>query len=295
MGHLCVMLLTVLQLAIIVSQNHAEAQRNIPFRPIVLGGDIHRCPPQHVIETLLYNIKNNITDILQLIYNVPNCGNGPWLRVAYFDMSDPSQQCPSAWMEVTYNGIKTCGRPNSTTGSCPSTLYPVSHQYSKVCGRLIGYQFGSTDAFSIDDLENSKRTTIDEPYVDGISITNGMPRTHIWTFAAGASENGSCISLNCPCSNGNHLQPSYVGSNYYCESAYQDDCYMSGVFFFGDPLWDGQQCDNEGTCCTGANNPPWFSVDLSDSTNEDIEVHICHNQPTTDEDTPIQLLEIYVQ
>ena len=149
---------------------------------------------------------------------------------------------------------------------------------------LIGYQFGSTDAFSIDDLENNKRTTIDEPYVDGISITNGMPCTHIWTFAAGASENGSCISLNCPCSNGNHLQPSYVGSNYYCESAYQDDCYMSGVFFFGDPLWDGQQCDNEGTCCTSANNPPWFSVDLSDSTSEDIEVCIRHNQPTTDED-----------
>ena len=49
------------------------------------------------------------------------------------------------------------------------------------------------------------------------------------------------------------------------------------------------------TCCTGANTPPWFSVDLPDSTSDDIEVRICHDQDTTDEDTPIQLLELHVQ
>ena len=26
-------------------------------------------------------------------------------------------------------------------------------------------------------------------YVDGVSITHGSPRTHIWTYAAGASDN----------------------------------------------------------------------------------------------------------
>ena len=43
------------------------------------------------------------------------------------------------------------------------------------------------------------------------------------------------------------------------------------------------------------NTLPWFSVDLPDSTSDDIEVHICHNQATTDEDSPIQLLELYIQ
>ena len=62
-------------------------------------------------------------------------------------MSDPSQQCPSAWMEYTSNGIRVCARPTSSEASCPGTLYPVSHQYRKVCGRVIGYQIGSPDAF----------------------------------------------------------------------------------------------------------------------------------------------------
>ena len=85
-------------------------------------------------------------------------------------------------------------------------------------------------------------------------------------------------------------------TSYYCESAYQGTCYVIDTFFPDDPLWDGQQCDNnEGTCCTGANTLPWFSVDLPDSTSDDIEVRICHDQDTTDEDSPIQLLELYVQ
>ena len=47
--------------------------------------------------------------------------------------------------------------------------------------------------------------------------------------------------------------------------------------------------------CTGTNTPPWFSVELPDSTSDDIEVRICHDQDTRDEDSPIQLLELYVQ
>ena len=66
-------------------------------------------------------------------------------------------------------------------------------------------------------------------------------------------------------------------------------------FFPNDPLWDGQQCDSEGTCCTGANTPPWFSVELPDSTGDDIEVCICQDEGTTNEDSPFQLLELYVQ
>ena len=92
--------------------------------------------------------------------------------------------------------------------------------------------------------------------------------------------------------------PSFVGSNYYCESAYNSNdknCFVNNVFFPNDPLWDGQQCDSEGTCCTGANTPPWFSVELSHSTSDDIEVRNCQDEETTNEDSPIQLLEVFVQ
>lgn len=39
--------------------------------------------------------------------------------------------------------------------------------------------------------------------------------------------------------------------------------------------------------------PPWFSVDLPNPTTDDIEVRICAGN--SDEDTPIGLLELYIQ
>ena len=62
-----------------------------------------------------------------------------------------------------------------------------------------------------------------------------------------------------------------------------------------DPLWDGQRC--EGQCCDNVNynSPPWFSVMLPGVTSEKIEVRICANQDTNNENAAIGLLEIYVQ
>ena len=62
-----------------------------------------------------------------------------------------------------------------------------------MCGRVIGYQIGSPNSFASDQY--NKRLTIDQAYVDGINITNGNPRTHIWSYAGGPTEVGNC-SLN---------------------------------------------------------------------------------------------------
>ena len=40
---------------------------------------------------------------------------------------------------------------------------------------------------------------------------------------------------------------------------------------------------------------PWFSVNLGSPTSDDIEVRIMGSESTNNEDTPIELLEIYVQ
>ena len=88
-----------------------------------------------------------------------------------------------------------------------------------MCGRVIGYQEGSADTFVRFGIQN-QQPTIDEPYVDGVSVTHGMPRTHIWTFAAGASEARVADHItNCPCANAyaaaNAIPPqSFVGDNY---------------------------------------------------------------------------------
>ena len=214
------------------------------------------------------------------------CGDGLWHRVAHLNMSDPSQQCPPAWREYN-NQFRACGRPVSSSASRISHTYPINHQYSKVCGRIIGIQVASPDGF------HSQRG-ISDTYIDGVSITYGSPRNHIWTFVGYYSETATGGDA-CPCGNftGNRPQ-SFVGNNYYCESGNPTENWV-GQVFPNDKLWDGEKCSHEGTCCTGANTPPWFSVSLNSPTSDDIEVRICGNEGTTNEDTPIELLEIYVQ
>ena len=193
-------------------------------------------------------------------------------------MSDPSQFCPSPWLDRSSNGVRVCGRQSSS--GCYGNFYPTSRSYSKVCGRVIGYQIGHTDGFHTSSSINSA-------YVEGVSITHGSPRLiHIWTLAADLYES----NLGCPCEGGPN-PPTFVGNNYYCESGNNGTSSTSSFLHANDPLWDGQQCQSEGTCCS---TTPWFTVDLGNPTTDSIEVRICADS-TSSEDTPINLLELYVQ
>jgi len=102
-------------------------------------------------------------------------------------------------------------------------------------------------------------SAINTYYVDGVSVTYGYPRQHIWSFACGVDETNR-YSVNCPCVTGSTVTvPSFVGQNYFCESGLTR---WNGNFIFhsnGDPLWDGQGCGPTSSCCT-LNSPPWFSV-----------------------------------
>ena len=55
-----------------------------------------------------------------------------------------------------------------------------------MCGRVVGYQFGSTDA--VDTGFGSNHNNLNADYVDGVSITCGSPRQHVWTLMALHSE-----------------------------------------------------------------------------------------------------------
>ena len=255
------------------------------------------CPSQESRDAVIQNTTAIIRTMVQGLTTSQNCGAGLWYRVAYLDMSDPSQQCPAAWREYnTQSGVRACGRPVSSGASCPATFYTVSmpgHQYSKVCGRAVGYQIGSPNGFGF----QAESHPLDSYYVYGVSITHGAPRNHIWTFAAGISE-GDYVqqSENCPCSDpsapNNAVVPSFVGDNYYCESGNPTDTFISNHLYSNDPLWDGQQC--EGQCCSNGISPPRFSVELPNPTTDDIEVRICCAEGTVD-DVAVQILELYVQ
>ena len=126
---------------------------------------------------------------------VTPCGVG-WTRIAYLNMTDPAQSCPSPWTEFTSGNKRVCFRSTSSGASCNSVIYNNSQQvYSQVCGRIIGYQYGNMYGFY---PYHSAGYSIDTYYTDGISVTHGQsPRQHIWTFATGYSEGDSTGS--CPC------------------------------------------------------------------------------------------------
>ena len=115
-----------------------------------------------------------------------SCGGvtGGWTRVASLDRRDNSSQCPSGLRTGSdCNPEPTCVLDiDPRTGNCSSNSY-TSHglNYSHVCGMIRGYQVRNLDAF-----RNRNPIDINSNYVDGVSLTHGVPplRQHIWTFAA---------------------------------------------------------------------------------------------------------------
>ena len=231
----------------------------------------------------------NVTNKPQLVYcslNENRCCNesdGKWMRIAYLNMFDPSAQCPDGWREVQ-SPIRTCRRQfNTGVNSVNYTSYGIP--YSRVCGRIIAYQFGYPDGFLA--YTNQGQRTLDDRYVDGISLTFGYPRNHIWTFAVDREE-----QYHCPCTKDGNATPPFVNSSHFCEVG------IRGNFTASNPLWDGQGCAGSSTCCQ-FNNPPWFCKQLDQPTIEDIEIRIMSNAENDalleEEDTPVQLVEIFVQ
>ena len=216
------------------------------------------------------------------------CGSGDgWTRVAYLNMTDTNEQCPSTLQQ--YNDSRVCGR-QPTAGGCRTVGNFSSYDidYKEICGRVIGYQYGSTDGF--ESLIND----IDDIYMDGVSLTYGSPRTHIWTFTASRRES----NVQCVC--GGYTMPEkvpdVVGNHYYCESGSTSDPHGTPghILYTGDPLWDGKDCNGgESPCCAAPQfTPPWFHRVLNTSTSDNIEMRTCFSG--INEDTPLELYEIYI-
>ena len=226
---------------------------------------------------------------------------GGWSRVAYLNMTDPTHQCPPAWREIT-EPVRTCGRTNETVplpndptllGGCSSVSFSTYNiSFSYICGRIIGYQFASTDAFHAYTI--SRYTRLEDPYVDGVVVTRGTEKEHVWTFAASLTESGF-LPFVCPCTNSQSTQsiPSFVGQDYFCETGVTGS-WSLGTFYLDDPLWDGEDCGSGSTCCE-LHDPPYFCKSLTEPTTDDIEVRICADESPFNDDTPIELIEIFVQ
>ena len=215
------------------------------------------------------------------------CGSrGGWTRLAYLNMSDDTQNCPPGFILYHAGGVRACGRPGSS--ECVSVQFPSNGiSYSQICGRVVGYQYGHIDAVEgyINDINSH--------YVEGVSITRGSPRQHVWTLMAGYAE-ANTGSVSCPCNNGSRVRVvPFIGDNYFCESGNNASSYRS-ILYTADPLWDGEDCgSDEAPCCT-APGLPWFHRDYGTNTTTDyIELRVCAD--ASGEDSPVSFYEIYVK
>ena len=160
----------------------AAAQRANTTLPITYPGQVlqgdgsQTCPSEVQRGITRSEVKNatqrllreSVVPLLQTNSTEHPCGGSGWRRAVYLNMSDPSQQCPSVWQEIT-TPFRVCGR-RSSGGSCQGLTYSTgSVQYNQVCGRIIGYQIGPSSAF------RGSGQSINTYYVEGISVTHGSP------------------------------------------------------------------------------------------------------------------------
>ena len=163
---------------------------------------------------------------------------------------------------------------------------------------MIAYQEGTTDAFWQYAIDTTR--SVDDNYIDGITISVGYPRTHLWSFVAANTEGGegAHTTSSCPCARTDvptqSVVPPFVGDDYFCESGTENGWSEPGVRYQDNPLWDSTNCPENSSCCQ-LNDPPWFCKDLGKEYRNDIEVRLCTDEEHSNEDIPLELIELYVQ
>ena len=258
--------------------------------------DIYYNNPETGDKSGYYRMNNNqwaycnMTSIANGI--VSSCANvgGEWKRIVNIDIS-AGDDCPSGWSKDTHSGVSFCRAGVDHGGTCSSAYFSTNGtSYQRVCGRARGYQKGLVNGFY---SYNHLSQTIEGYYVEGLSITYGHPRQHIWTYAVGRHDNRQAVFENCPCAQGGGpAAPSFAGTNWYCESG-GTDVRNSSAYYFDDPLWDGSGCITSNCCDTP--NQPWFYTELSEATTSAIEARICGIDMFRSGNPLVDQLELYIQ
>ena len=249
---------------------------------------------QTVLRAVMTELEVMNASVNELKQIHSKCGIfGNWRRIAHLDTTQ-GDSCPSSLRTVTNTttGQTACGR---TTGpGCSKLSYINDNNYSNVCGRVRGYQYYSMDAFDLSTTKSAPaRLSIAGYYMDGVSITQGQPLRHLWTYAVGINEQSRYTISLCPCSVPTNMRrsnpPQFVGDNYYCESGFPGTKSYNRVVW-EDPLWDGHNCIDGNNCC---DRYGWFHRQVPPSS-DDINLRLCGDEAISNEDVLIDQLEIWV-
>ena len=277
----------------------ASVAQCMKLPPIVVPKDSsdNTCPSEGTLQAAVDELQGRIKELLTTatttsfpstpdtttpVPDNPLCGPGNWRPFFFLNMSNQLESCPNEWILST-SPYRAC---TGTGNSCVSTYVQSGVQgYSEVCGMLAGIGVGLADGFFRQSSDNNITQSIEQNYMDGVSITYGPAgsRQHIWSLALGHTH-------RCPCDTRNSTfqqpsPPSEVGNNYYCSSI---------PFNQDTPVWQGVNCRADNPCCSH-NNPPIFKAQLAAMTTQTMELRICSDETITDERLYLTFAEIYVQ
>ena len=173
-----------------------------------------------------------------------SCGNvtGGLTRVALLNNNTRPLICTGDF--VTVNEDMRCIR-NTEDPGCSHVFFPLMNiSYSHICGNVEATWFGRPDGFT--GSSRSSSTSINDNYVDGISLTYGSTsnRNHIWTFIA---DGYLTARQSCP-----RNISDYVGNSYSC-------------------LINENLCSSNNSCSHA------FFEQFQKSLTEDIEMRLCRD------------------
>ena len=216
------------------------------------------------------------------------CGEitGNWMRIANTDTSQ-GDGFPSGWSKITQP--RPLCRGSGDAAGCYSTYFSNNKtEYNSICGKWCGYKQGSHAGFFVPRYGHS----IDVPYLDGVSITVGNPRKHVWSYAVGHSKLLDTTPYKTNCHPGAN-PPSFVKSHYYCESGSVGKPGLT-TFHGSDPLWDGRGSPAGDDCCSTL-GAPWFYRHFTEPEKGAVEVRICRDESYINEATLLEQIQLYNQ
>jgi hypothetical protein len=195
--------------------------------------------------------------------------DGGWTLLYRLRDDDP---CPSPWVAASAGG---CIRPEGAAQA--SVFVEPPHGYRELRGTVRAYGYGASDAF-----RDSVGVGIDSVYVDGLSLTAGSPRTHLFTFAHALTPAFAVADATaaCPCAGGTSA-PAFVGANYRCEEprrSVEPDDTTNRFFDTTDILFDGLELDPG--CVGAAESAPDFYRALAAELTAPLELRLLSRDET---------------
>lgn len=149
-------------------------------------------------------------------------------------------------------------------------------EYQELRGNVVLKQFGSTDAFRA----MSASSDVDDLYMDGAAffVDNEGDREHVYSYGIAVSMSSSRDNSPSACpENGGTSTPTFVGSDYFCDSG--NDVYGYAFQQYNKPLFVGNE----------------FIKTLSSSNRSPIEIRFLNDQYSTDENVMVESYYVLVR